>query len=429
VTGDDVSLGQTLAMPVDPQQTPLLASASGTVTQVDDVIALQTRRDGQDINRDRTTVNDIQHLQDLGVRGLGGAAYSTSGKLDSAAGASTHTLIINAAECEPLICCDQAVIREHASEIILGISCLINILQVERCLVGIEDSMPIETKALQAALEAAIVNADGDNLHLIEIVEIPTIYPTGSERQLIQVLTGIALEPQQLPATRGILCFNVSTALAVKNALLDRQPQIDRVITIAGSAVESPQNIRARFGTPVMDLLRFVNLSSDLAIQVTHGGPLTGYPIQPEHAYITAASNCILCDFKTEKPAALACIRCGECDRVCPSYLLPQQLHWYGRNNNIEAAEKFHLSACIECGCCDYVCPSNIPLTQQFRQAKSQAREKQQAIKLSLKSKSRFENRAQRLKQKEEQRQQKIADRKQSIKRNRRPPKIADDGL
>jgi len=424
--GDKVTIGQILAVATDEKSTPLLASANGTVTQCDDIIVLETQTDTALRLEDLHKLDDVHRLHRLGVNGLGGAAFSTSGKLRSNANNPIHTLIINAAECEPVICCDQAVIREHADEIVAGIIRLIKLLGAERCFVGIEDSMPVETNKLREAIRAARETPSNDTsnnfLNRIDIVEIPTIYPTGGEKQLINVLTGIALKPQQRPASSGILCFNVSTTLAIKQALIDQHPQLDRVVTVAGDAVTTPQNIRVRLGTPIVTLLQHLGLAYNQQLYIIHGGPLTGREIDAFTTSVSAATNCILVNHRKASPHTRACIRCGKCDLVCPANLLPQQLHWYCQTDNTDDAEKFHLSACIECGCCDYVCPSKIALTEQFRQAKYLALKKERAATLASQAKARFEARAIRLQRKEEQRLQKIENRKRALQAKRQSP-------
>lgn len=411
--GDSVVSGQLLAIDDLNREVPLLASAAGTIERITADITLKTAPDTPaTFSGSEGSGSDQEKLQLLGIQGLGGAAFASFAKLDSCADNAIESLIINAAECEPLICCDQALIREHSIDILLGIELLLTLSGAQQCLIGIEDSMQAEIQLLSNALQSS----PSDN---IELVVVPARYPTGSEKQLIQVLTGKSIPATQLPRDQGVVCFNIATAYAVKQALLENRAQIDRVVTVTGTAVDKPGNIRLKFGTRLEDLLSWLGISTEAHPFVTLGGPISGQQIDIKRASVSAATNCLVIDHAASSKPAIACIRCGECDKVCPANLLPQQLHWFCRDNNLNDAEKFHLSACIECGCCDFVCPSNIALTPQFRQAKHDAAEQHRLAELAVHAQSRFDARTERLARKENLKQLKLQQRKDALEKKR----------
>ncbi len=313
--------------------------------------------------------NPIPVLEKAALLGLGGAGFPTAQKILNTGKTKTHTLIINAAECEPEIACDEALMEQDALGIAWGIRALAGLVQCENCIVAIEDSKPAAMAAMQQALDLVQSNA--------EMLVIPTKYPTGAESTLIKAVTGIHLPYDKKPVDHGIVCFNVATAHALWNAI-NGTALDSRVVSLGGDAMPNPCNARVRFGTSIDFILQQTNNASVLGTtQLRVGGPLSGFNIAHADLSITANTNCILATTPTPPEQSLACIRCGDCADVCPANLLPQQLHWYAMAENIDACSKLNLNACIECGCCDLVCPSHIALTETFRFAKSQ----QKAIK------------------------------------------------
>jgi electron transport complex protein RnfC len=328
----------------------------------------------------------IARIRDCGISGLGGAGFPTHTKLSGAQG-KLHTLIINAAECEPFITADDALMQEAAAEIVCGIRILLQILQPQRCLIGIEDNKPQAIIAMQAALDAA---ADTR----ITLVVIPTLYPSGAEKQLIYILTGTEIPSGQLTLQSGILCQNVGTAQAIARAVEHGEALVERVVTLTGAALLAPGNLRARIGTPLSDLLQQAGLQPAMLTRLIHGGPLMGLQLLHAEQPLLKISNCIIASTPQELPApppAQACIRCGYCADVCPVTLLPQQLYWFARSKELEKAEAHHLMDCIECGACAWVCPSHIPLVQYYRAAKAELREEKEKHRMAEQSRERFE--------------------------------------
>ena len=321
----------------------------------------------------------LQRIRTSGIVGLGGASFPTNVKLEPKKERRIDTLVINAAECEPFITCDDMLMRDRPQEILEGITIMKHLVGAASCLIGIEDNKP---EAI-AAMTKVISEQEVDN---IELVVIPTLYPSGGERQLIRVLTGKEVPSGKLPASIGIVCNNVGTAAAVADAVLRGRPLISRYITVTGEGVANPRNLEALIGTSGSELIEQAGGYTGEAARLIMGGPMMGFTLHTDKVPIVKASNCLLAASTREAPdpgLATACIRCGKCAEVCPVSLLPQQMYWYARAKDLEKTQEYNLFDCIECGCCSHVCPAHIPLVQYFRFAKNecwdQEREKKSA--------------------------------------------------
>ncbi len=305
-------------------------------------------------------------LRDAGVVGLGGATFPSHIKLKPGASGRIATLILNGAECEPWITCDDLLMRERAEGIVRGIGILRHIVAAERVLIGIEDNKP---QAI-AAMRVAAAQAAG-----IEVVAVPTRYPAGGEKQLIRVLTGIEIPYGRLGTEFGVQCFNVGTAYSVHRAVELGEPLVSRIVTLTGN-VERPGNWEVPIGTPIDELLSLAVPRADTDRYIM-GGPMMGFTLPRTDLPVTKAANCILAAspalFPPQGPE-LPCIRCGACTRVCPVELQPHELYWFSRAKNFGKAQEYNIFDCIECGCCAYVCPSDIRLVDYYRFAKTSMR-------------------------------------------------------
>lgn len=385
--GERVLKGQVIAVSEDYNNPPIHAATSGSVRGIERRIlphpsgrvgdCLLIDVDGLDESVEffgvaDYTVMEPRELRDIinaaGIVGLGGAAFPTAVKLNPPKPYAVDTLVLNGAECEPYISCDDSLMRQYPHQVLGGAKILMHILGVNRCLLAIEDDMPEAIDALASA------QAEGD-YRFIQIVPVPAIYPTGGEKQLIHTLTGREVPAHGLPADVGVVCQNVATVAAVWLAVTAGEPLISRIVTITGKGVRQPQNVLTRIGTPIAELVKQCGGYTENAQRLIVGGPMMGFALPSDDMPITKASNCIfvpgLGEVTGEKQA-LPCIRCGVCATVCPVNLLPQQLYWHSRAGNLDRAMEYHLPDCIECACCDAVCPSHIPLVENFRMAKNQ---------------------------------------------------------
>ncbi|WP_157670319.1 electron transport complex subunit RsxC [Chitinibacter sp. GC72] len=302
------------------------------------------------------------YLQDMGVVGLGGAVFPSHLKL---AGRDTlDTLIINGAECEPYITCDDRLMRERAIEIVAGISIVRKLLNAKEVLIGVEDNKMQAVAALNEALSNCGFAA--------EVVVVPTLYPSGGAKQLIKLLTNKEVPSGVRSTDMGVQCFNIATVYTIYAALELAEPVISRVVTLTG-AVPKPGNVEALIGTPINDLLAFAGVQTPPAC--IYGGPMMGFTLPSTQVGLTKAGNCIIAMDEQqfpEKPREMPCIRCGECAVACPQELQPMDLYWFARSKNFGKAQEWNLFDCIECGACAYVCPSSIQLVDYYRFAKSE---------------------------------------------------------
>ncbi len=350
-------------------------------------------------------------LRWAGVVGLGGAVFPTCVKTRAADSGEINTLIINAAECEPYITCDDMIMREQAADILDGVDILQYIIKAEQVLIGIEDNKPEAIAALQAERD----KRQSDD---IKLVTIPAKYPSGGEKQLIQLLTGKQTPSGGRPSDIGVLCQNVATCTAIADAILRGHPLINRIVTLTGEGITQPGNYHVPMGMSVRELINQTGGYKSEAYRLVMGGPMMGFSLPDDDVPITKGSNCFIVASPDEMPApqpAQPCIRCGECAKVCPALLLPQQLYWHAQARDLEKVQAYHLFDCIECGCCAHVCPSHIPLVQYYRYAKTEIRmAKQEKVKSEI-ARQRFDSRTARLQRLAAERKARLRKRKEEL--------------
>ena len=336
--GDYVLKGQPLTQGDGLKTLPVHAPTSGTVKFIgkhvaphpsgltEDMIHIQA--DGLDKWREQFPLEEfftqpveqlIERIYQAGVAGLGGAVFPTAAKIQSAE-KKVKLLIINGAECEPYITCDDRLMRDYTDEMIEGIRILRYILRPEKVVIAVEDNKPEAIQAIQQSLHGA---------NDIELRVIPTKYPSGAAKQLIYLLTGIEVPSGGRSYDIGVLMHNVSTAFAVKRAVINDEPLIERVVTLTGDKISEKGNYWVRLGTPVDHLLAQVGYQYDERFPVFAGGPMMGLQLSDLNAPVTKLINCLLAPdhFEYGEPEPeQSCIRCSACSDACPVNLMPQQL-------------------------------------------------------------------------------------------------------
>lgn len=355
-----------------------------------------------------------EHIALGGLVGLGGAVFPAAPKLARGQLAGDVHLILNGAECEPWISCDDMLMRERAADILRGATILCHALNTARCTIVVEDDKPAAEQALRTALAAGSYTS-------IALSVVPTIYPTGGENQLITAVTGMEVPSHGLPADIGVICHNVGTAAAVARWIDRGEPLTRRIVTVTGSGVAEPGNLDVVLGTSVADVLALCRGDRTALAKLLMGGSMMGLALPNDAVPIVKASNCIVAAAARDLHARgqeMPCIRCGNCSEVCPAMLLPQQLHWFALSHDYPVLEAHGLLDCIECGCCDYVCPSQIPLTQRFREAKPALMAQRSAHEAAALARSRYEARDARRERLEKERRDKLAEKRKSLARS-----------
>jgi electron transport complex protein RnfC len=307
----------------------------------------------------------LQRLREAGIAGLGGAGFPTATKLALARARGVGTLLLNGAECEPWICCDDALLRHAAADVVQGAQILSRALGAARTVIAVEDDKPAAIAAVRAALESLPDTG-------IALFVLPALYPQGAERQLILAVTGIEVPADALPQDAGVLCQNVGTAAAVARWARTGEPLLTRVVTVTGSGVARPCNVRAAIGTPLARLVAAAGGYQGTPLRLIAGGNMTGRALPSDEVGLTKATNCVLVATRADLGGRFdaieqPCIRCGDCASVCPAGLLPQQMLRATGVDEPLALRDLGVFDCIDCGLCDYVCPSQIPLAHRFR--------------------------------------------------------------
>lgn len=385
--GDYVRKGDPLTRSSGRRDLPVSAPTSGTIAKIGlhtaphqsglEDLEITITPDGKDEWRERHPVSDFRTkspeellsiIHNAGIAGMGGAGFPADQKIAGAVG-RTHILIINGSECEPYITCDDRLMRESAAEIIEGVRILQYILKPEVAIIAIEDNKPEAAKAIKDAVK------EDDDI-IVRVLE--TRYPTGAARPLIRRLTGIEVGYTSRSTDFGIEMQNVATTYAIKRAVEDDEPLVERIVTVTGNNFGRRGNFIVPFGTPVRHILDKCQWHGEARNELILGGPMMGFTVPTPDVSVTKTINCVFSPDSTEVMSydnPLECIRCGRCARVCPSRLLPFALVKAAKAGDSEAIQRERIRDCIECGCCAFVCPSRIPLVRYIRIAKARLRE------------------------------------------------------
>lgn len=311
----------------------------------------------------------IDIVRRAGIVGLGGATFPTATKLTPPPGSpQCEFLLINAAECEPYLTCDDAIMRAMAEEIATGIELLLKALGSNvHCLVGIEENKPQAIKALEEACRPR---------KKIRIIPLRTRYPQGAEKMLTKALTGREIASGALPISQGVIIQNVATALAVYHSIVWGKPLVERVMTIYNPGERLHGNVIVPIGTPIKSLLPESSLEGKQ--KIINGGPMMGRAIAGIQGATTKGMSGLLLLTPEEAPVAdsTPCVRCGRCVEVCPIGLEPYLLARLSELGRKEELEQRHVLDCMECGCCSYNCMARRRLVDWIRTGKALARRK-----------------------------------------------------
>lgn len=387
--GDRVKVGTLIARSSGFVSSQVHASVSGTVSRIEPIrdgsglkkMAVVIQRDGDEWEEgidptdtlvrhiDLTTEQMKERIADRGIVGLGGATFPTHVKLTVMPGNQATHLIVNAAECEPYLTCDDALMCLHPNEIIFGILWTMKIIGVDKALIGIENNKPQAIRTLRNAIEQEKEQIGSAS---ICVVPLKMKYPQGGEKQLIDALIRKQVKPGQLPISEGAVVQNVSTLYAIYQALAKNRPIIDRVVTVTGKEIPEPKNFQVRIGTATRLLVEAVGGLPETSGKVISGGPMMGRTIVTLDAPITKGSSGVLVlpEKESRRNEMRECVRCGKCVSVCPMGLNPAFIMRSTLNKEWEAAEKLYAPDCIECGSCSFTCPSQRPLLDHIRVAK-----------------------------------------------------------
>lgn len=360
----------------------------------------------------------LERLHVCGVLGMGGAGFPTTQKISRLSG-PLQLLIINGAECEPFLTCDERAIRERTTELLRAAELLARIFSIPKILVAVELSRSSAITSLQTSLHTG-------EFPLCGLYALPDRYPAGGERQLIQTVSGFKMPGGTHPVDHGILCLNVQTLLAVGAAIEKGESITRRIMTISGGGIQEPSNLEVLIGTPIEFLLEACGGVNQGIQRLVLGGPMMGFSVSSTQIPITKTTSALLVLDPFDLPApptpiVQPCIRCGACMDACPQGLLPQSLHVQVKAKRMAELESLHLLDCIECGCCDVVCPSLIPLTEQFRAGKGRLRRYLADEVLARKAQRRHEARLARLQREQVEREQEADARKIALGQGAQP--------
>lgn len=382
--GDAVLVGTKLGDSDKPVSAPIYSGVSGTVADITEATlsngsaskAIIIKTDGlqtmaDDIAPPVITNKDefLAAVRESGLVGLGGAGFPAHIKLNPKT--PVDTLVINGAECEPYITSDYREMVENTNDIISGIALVLEYLSFERAVIVVEDNKP---KAISMLKKAA---AKSEYAEKISVLPTKALYPRGAEKVTVYAATGRIIKSGQLPADVGCVVMNVTSAATLARYIATGMPLVSKRITVDGSAVSQPKNIRVPVGTYISDVIRFAGGYKCEPKKLIMGGPMMGVALPGEHMSVLKQTNAILAldDVEAYPKPQSECIRCGRCLRVCPMSLSPTVIETHLKIKNTAALKTDGVLTCIECGCCAYECPAMRPLVQVMRESKRLVKE------------------------------------------------------
>ncbi len=382
--GDRVLVGQKIGDSDAFVSSPVHSTVSGTVVAVEKrlhpngskVMSVVVQNDGLDeyapeikqnggASQGLTKAEKLKRIRECGVVGLGGATFPTHIKLSPPPDKTIDCIIVNGAECEPYLTSDYRVMLETPKLVFDGLKIMMDITGVKRAVIGIENNKP---EAIDIMTKIA-KNYDG-----VTVAALKTKYPQGSEKHLIKAVLNREVPSGKLPADAGCIVDNVDTCIAVYNAVERNMPVLTRIITVSGSGVLNPQNLRVRVGTGFDDILKEADFNEEKTKKIIAGGPMMGIAVYSVNVPTVKGTSAILAfgdrEINNSTKQVSPCIRCGCCVEKCPMHLMPLMLNSYAKAKDYDACLKYHIGDCIECGICSYNCQSNVNPLQNIKTAK-----------------------------------------------------------
>lgn len=385
--GDEVAVGQLIGDSDKFVSAPIHASVSGTVTAIGDIKmpngsvskAVTIESDGEmrlweGIKPPKVETREdlIKAVRDSGLVGLGGAGFPTHVKLNFPPDKNIDTLVVNAAECEPYITVDYRECMENSWDILSGVYALKELLGFKQVIIAAEDNKPEAFKVL-----GKIADHDADIDDSVKLMVLESKYPQGAEKMMVQSATGRRVPPGKLPADVGCVVMNVASVAFISRYLKTGKPLVSRSLTVDGSAIAEPKNVRVPVGTDIGEIIDFCGGFKGEPCKILTGGPMMGLAIVGTDLPVLKQNNAILAftaDDAVLKPET-DCIRCGRCVAACPMSLMPTNIVKAAKIKAVDALKRAGVTVCMECGSCAFACPAGKPLVQHMRLAKAILRE------------------------------------------------------
>lgn len=383
--GDHVYVGQKIGDSEAYMSVPVHASVSGEVTAIKEVqLASGVRSQAVVIKSDglhevfaeikppsvSSREDFIAAVRASGAVGLGGAGFPTHVKLNIPEGKSVDTIIVNAAECEPYITVDYREALDNSWDIVSGLDILKEYIGAKDIIIAIEDN-----KSEAFGVLKNIADKDNFSDDKIKIMRLKSKYPQGAEKALVYSVTGRCVPEGGLPLDVNCMVINANTVAFIARYIKTGMPLVRRTLTVDGSAVGKPKNVRVAIGTRASEVLAFAGADEEKIKKVLFGGPMMGTALCSTDVPVCKQNNAILAFTSSCTKKETACINCGKCASVCPMSLTPTFLMKAALAKDVERLKKLGAMSCMECGSCAYSCPAGKPLVQYLRLSKQLIKE------------------------------------------------------